>query len=227
MMANVLSRLKSLVGAGTGGSTDQGPEVTVDYGLEQLEKARQELVRSLGEIRLIQDRLKKQRSEVVETIDGYNEKARRAVESGRESQAKAALREKRGAEARLAELEAEMAELERQADELDEARPGIEREIALLQADDDSPQVEEQVHEALKEMPEELATLGHVIYQAQAELEEMESGGKPGEDVEAEEEFFGWQESDEEAADRGPERNQPGLSVDEELAQLKKQVDAQ
>jgi phage shock protein A len=226
-MGNLLSRLRSLTGAGASGPTEKDAEVTVDYGLEQLEKAREEIVRSVGEIRLIQNRLKSQRSEVVEAIHGYEEQARKAMESGREGQAKAVLREKQGAESRLAELEAKIADLERQATELEETRPEIEREITLLQSAEDSPQVQEEVNEALKEIPKDLAALGHVLYEAQAEIGEMESDSAPGEEAEAEKEVFGWHEPGEETDDSEPQDNKPDLTLDEELAQLKKEVEEQ
>ncbi len=223
-MTNIFSRFKSTVGIGAGGQPGEGLEITPEYSLEQLVKAREELDDSLAEIEATQTRLAKKRDELAENVEQYAAQARTAVESEREADAKASLRKKQKAEAQLAELKAEIAELKQRADELREIQPEVEREISLLESSEESSQAQQRVHDALAEMPEELASVGHVIYQAQARVQASKPGEDEPEDLAAEGALLGVKESEQAAGDRESKDDAAGTSVEEELAQLKAEV---
>jgi phage shock protein A len=178
----VLSRFRAIFRANP--VTDEFGDIETDLenNLDQLQKAKEALEHTLSKVREARARLEKQPGAVAGAMNSYGRQSQAVAESGSEEPGRTLVAVQQEAEGRQSEARPRIADLDRQMNRLKQGQADVERTIALLRSHEkalksahSTAQMQADVRQALVGMPEYLADMGHVIYDAQALIREIPS----------------------------------------------------
>lgn len=180
----ITARLKDIFGAKLekGIEVLEDPKEMLDYSLVKMEDGLQAMLKNAAEFSTAKKRLELQRDTLRESIKKYAEQAEKALGLGQEDLAKEALLRKAEAAQREVDLNAQITKMEEQLQTIARSQEELRRKIQHfrskkeeLKATYEASQAQLKVKELVTSIGSESESIGRTVERAQARIEEMQA----------------------------------------------------
>jgi phage shock protein A len=208
----------------------ENPEETLDYSYERQLELLQNVKRGVADVVTAKKRLQLQQAQLEQSVVKLESQAREAVGAGREDLARQALERKSGVQQQLQGLDQQVQQLEAQQEKLTASQQQLQAKVEAfrsqketIKAQYSAAEAQVRIGEAATGIGEQMADTGLAIQRAKEKTEQMQARASAIDELTdsgALEDFT----SDQTQLDRELAQIASKSQVDDELAQLKKEV---
>src|ERR671936_489152 len=234
-MAGLMQRTMTLIKAKWSKLLDRAekPSETLDYSYERQLELLQNVKRGVADVVTAKKRLELQTQTLEQNVVKLDSQARQAVAANREDLARAALERKSGVQQQLQGLDAQIKQLEAQQEKLVASEQQLSARVEafrsekeVIKAQYSAAEAQVRIGEAATGIGEQMADTGAAIERAKDKTAEMQARASAIEELTAAGTLEDFTSGDKSQLDRELAELASQSQVEQELAQLKKEVGA-